>query len=538
MPATHVYANGHEIAAKAVGSAGTSSSASPDPCWSPPAPAAGPVVVPYPNTVFATTITNGTRTVCIAGMEAGIADESYFGSSTGNEPATQAFAKGVATGVITGKGYFTQWSHDVIFEGFGVPRDLDLVGHNHGSMPSNTPVFPYVSRSFLFGHPCSAEEKRIERACAPEKGHSEARSALKKQSKLSRLLRARRGDKSKHGRRDGNGWHWTDDHCEGLEVPLDAPERAREYAKKMEEAFKALPDELKLLDALRDELKDIAVNAGTKASLKWGGKAALKQAAGTSLPAIGNAAMALWSVADAAVAIGDVSEIRAVATEALEKLDVLRNKATDLQRAASEFADFSKLSPDEQLQKAQALATDGQDMLATLNDCTRARKCNLVPYSADGSGNLLRQRGRSKVESASGGGCCNGQTGHHLIPGGSVKDNCPNYDHATAPTVCVEGTSQNMGSHKRAHQALARMHQAKLRKGRVAADGTMSMDDAIDSAADSHQEAFPLSNCSKKCIKAQLESYYAVCRGSRVQAVNAQAKPLGPTPGGGNGPSD
>ncbi|WP_316679411.1 DUF4150 domain-containing protein, partial [Ralstonia chuxiongensis] len=95
-------------------------------------------MIPYPNTAFAKDITNGTATVFIHGKEVAIEDHSYFATSTGNEPATQAFNKGVATGVITGKAYFTQWSSNVFFEGFGVPRHTDLVGHNQGSAPSNT----------------------------------------------------------------------------------------------------------------------------------------------------------------------------------------------------------------------------------------------------------------------------------------------------------------------------------------------------------------------------------------------------------------
>lgn len=523
MPATHVYANNQEIASKAVGGSGVSSNAFPDPCWSPPAPSAGPIVVPYPNTCEATHITNGTATVFILGKEVGIADESYFSTSTGDEGATQAFNKGVATGVIKGKAYFTQWSPDVIFEGWGVPRHLDLVTHNHGSMPSNTPTFPYVSRGIFGGHACKDEEKRIDRACAPEKDHSETRKELKKQSTLSRLLKAQRG-KGNKGRRDASGHHWTDDHCDGLGAMLSTYGQAKEYADKLQQTFKSLPDELNLMNALRDQLTDMAVNAGAKAAAKWGAKAAAKQLAGSSVPAWGNAAMAIWSVVDAAVAVGDVAEIRAVATESLGRLDVLRNKAGELQDLARRFGDPSKLTDEEVLK----LGADGQDMLATLNDCTRARKCNLVPYKADGAGNLIGQRGKSKVESANGGGCCPGQTGHHLIPEASLKDQCPKYDHAMAPTVCVEGFSQNHGSHQRAHQALARAHEKLSDKGKVAADGSMSMDDAVNAGADSHKDAFPLSNCSKACIKEQLDNYYKMCRGARPQMVNEQAKKVVP----------
>jgi hypothetical protein len=519
MPATHVYANGQEIASKAVGTDGVSASAFPDPCWSPPAPAAGPVVIPYPNTCYAESITNGTQTVMIMGETSAIEKQSRFDISIGDEPATAAFAKGVATGKIKGKGYFTVWSSDVIFEGLGVPRHLDLVTHNHGSMPSNTPTFPYVSRGWgIRSHACQDEERRIERACAAERDHSEARSELRRQSTLSRLLRGQRGS-SNRGTRDRSGWHWTDDHCDGLGAMLNTYSAAREYANKLQDVFKALPDELNLMNALREQLTDMAVNAGENALMRWGAKAAAKQLAGSSVPAWGNAAMGLWSVWDAAVAIGDVSEIRAVATESLERLDVLRNKASDLQRLAQRFGDPSSLTDQEVLQ----LATEGQDILATLNDCTRARKCNLVPHT--------NRDGANQVEPANNGGCCPGQTGHHLIPEASLTGQCRGYHHGKAPTVCVEGFTQNHGSHKRAHEAVAARHRELARAGRVAADGTMSMDDAIDAAADAHRSAFPLSNCSRDCIKQQLKEHYEeACPGTRPRRINGQARLVTPAP--------
>ncbi|WP_431103432.1 PAAR-like domain-containing protein [Roseateles noduli] len=522
MPATHVYANGQEIASKAVGSSGVSSSASPDPCWSPPGPAAGPVVIPYPNTCFADSIVNGTKTVMIVGQMVAIENKSRFDTSIGNEPATQAFGKGVATGVIKGKAYFTNWSSDVVFEGFGVPRNLDLVTHNHGSMPSNTPTFPYVSRGMLGGHACKDEDTRIERACEPEKDHSETRKTLKKQSKMAQLL-AKFRKRDGAGRRDSSGSHWTDDHCDGLDLMLNTHEAAQQYAEKMQESFKNLPSELDLMNALKDQLTDMAFNAGANAAAKWGAKAGAKQLAGSAVPAWGNAVMAVWSVVDAAVAIGDVAEIRAVAVESLERLEVLTNKAKDLQGLANKFGDVSKLSGEEVLK----LATEGQDMLATLNDCTRARKCNLVPYKNKG----FPGTSKSNAEPANGGGCCGGQTGHHLIPEGSLQKQCGKYNHNAAPTVCVEGFSQNHGSHKRAHQALAKQHELKSLAGKVAPDGTMSMDDAIDAAAKSHKAAFPLSNCSMECIREQLNSYYkGVCPGARPGMVDDQAKSITPPP--------
>jgi hypothetical protein len=519
---THVYANDQEIACKAVGNDGTSPQAFPDPCWSPPAPTAGPVVIPYPNTCFAESITNGTSTVFIAGKEVGIEDKSYFATSIGNEPATQAFGKGVGTGVITGKAYFTQWSFDVIFEGYGVPRHKDLVSHNHGSMPSNTPLFPYLSRSIIWNHDCKKEEDRIARECAEEDKKSDTAKAIRSQSRLRRLLRPQ-PKPAKAG-----AWHWTDDHCDGLDVKLGLPEQALDYAKKMEEVFKRLPEELNIMESLKSELMTMATDAGAHALMKWGLKAGVKQLAGSSVPAIGNALMGLWSVVDGVIAIGDVNEIRQVATESLEQLNVLREKVGELQTMASEFENFSNLSPQEQLTKAQQLGTAGQDALATLNECVRARKCNLVPHT---------QKDRSRnVEPSDQGGCCKGQTGHHLVSGAAMKEACPAYNrsaHAIAPTVCVEGTTQQFGSHKRVHEKYAEATTAAV-KG---ADGRMSMADTLDAAAESHMKAFPLSRCSKACILAQLKGHYDThCANSRVLPGNRNGNPIqpaGPSTGGG-----
>lgn len=521
MPATHVYANGNEIASKAVGNSGISSSAFPDSCWSPPAPAAGPVVLPYPNTCFADSITNGTSTVKIKGQTVAKSDQSRFDVSFGNEPATQAFAKGVATGVIKGKAYFTKWSADVIFEGHGVPRNFDLVTHNHGSMPANTPTFPYLSRGW-FGNDCGTEMNRVKRNCEPEHKNSDARKAIKSKSKIRQLL-----NKDKPAKAAGSKYHWTDDHCDGLDTMLSSLEQGKAYAEKMQEVVKNLPGELQILGALEQELGEMATKAGAKALAKWSAKAGIKQLGGSSVPAVGNALMAIWSGVDAVIAIGDVNEIRTVAAQSLEKLSLLRSKIGDLQSLGKEFQDFSKLSPDEQAKKGLEIAGKAQDTIATLNDCTRARKCMLTPYSTS-----AKQPGRDNSVK---GGCCDGQTGHHLVTGAMLEGACPGYKregpgnqmHKDAPTVCVEGYSHTVGSHKRIHEKMDKEVDL-LAKGGKLQNGTMSMAQAIDAAATSHKESFPASNCSKECIKNQLESYYnKACPGTRPKALGTtNGKPV------------
>jgi NAD(P)H-flavin reductase len=126
---THVYANDNEICSKA---ADGRSVAGPDPCWSPPPPNPGPVLIPYVNTAFAKDLEDGSSTVFICGQPLALRDVSYLANSTGNEPATAAFQKGDSSHVIKGKAYFTTWSPDVKVEGLGVCRHDDSMTHNHG----------------------------------------------------------------------------------------------------------------------------------------------------------------------------------------------------------------------------------------------------------------------------------------------------------------------------------------------------------------------------------------------------------------------
>lgn len=505
---TRVYINDREACSKA--SDGASTAAFPDPCWTPPVP---PVVMPYPNTAKAATLANGTTTVFVKGTMVAVEDHSYFASSTGDEGATQSQPKGVATGVIKGKAYFQSWSPNVKFEGKGVARHLDLMTHNHGSFPSNTPAFPYISRGIFGMSDCSKEKKKMDKACDKSKDDSETKKKLQAKSKLLKALK--KLEKKKKG---GADWHWTDDHCAGLEIKLVTQEEAEAYLKEMEESFKALKDELNMLSNLKDELKDMALNAAGEAAAKWAAKAAAKQLAGTVIPGWGNAAMGVISGIDAVMSIGDVMEIKAAAEAGLEQIDVIQSKMDDLKKLADKFTDFGNKTPEEQLKLAQELATDGQDLLAALNACTRAKKCNLVPYSIKNA--ITGARG-SKVEPSTNGGCCEGQTGHHLIYDSMMKNaHCPGYHEGLAPTVCVEGTSQNMGSHGRIHDAMDKEVGILIQKGKTS-NGSMSMDQAIGSAVKAHKKAFPYAGCSNKCIRAQLEAYYKkLCPNARPSTTD------------------
>lgn len=139
-----VYANGMEVASKA--QAGKAVAALPDICLSPPAAPAGPIPVPYANTSHARDMKAGSKSVKIGGKPVMLADQSHYASSPlGNEAATKSFGGSIVTHTITGKTYFGAWSTDVIFEGKGVCRHLDLTTSNHASYPGSTPPWLNVA---------------------------------------------------------------------------------------------------------------------------------------------------------------------------------------------------------------------------------------------------------------------------------------------------------------------------------------------------------------------------------------------------------
>ena len=153
---TNVFINGREACSKATD--GKSAGAFPDPCWSPPPPPVGPIVVPYSNTAYARDLQNGTATVFICKTMVAQKDRSFFSTSQGNEPATPGFQKGISSGVIKGKSYFKSWSQNVKFEGLEVPRHEDIMTHNHGST-ANTPPSYYMD-SAKVAKECAKQMKK------------------------------------------------------------------------------------------------------------------------------------------------------------------------------------------------------------------------------------------------------------------------------------------------------------------------------------------------------------------------------------------
>lgn len=158
MP-THVYANNQEIVSK--GSDGKSAGAFPDVCFTPPSPPVGPLPLPYPNTCEAKDLADGSSKVVIVDKMICMEDSSYFSKSMGDEAATQTQNKGLISSKIQGKNYFINWSMNIKVEGKGVARHMDLMTHNHGSLPGNSAPFPFMSCMTSPGNQTAAHAKKL-----------------------------------------------------------------------------------------------------------------------------------------------------------------------------------------------------------------------------------------------------------------------------------------------------------------------------------------------------------------------------------------
>lgn len=543
MP-TYVYANDNEIAARAT--TGRAGPAFPDVCHTPPPAAAAPkppgVPTPYPNSCYPPDIRNGSRTVFIKGKEAALEKKAYFRTSYGDEPATPALLEGIISRKIKGRGFFTRWSPNVKIEGLCVDRHLDMVTYNH-SNPANALLFPYLSRGWR-GHPCQKEEERIKKACDEPDPNDKDANRMPRRGK--RRLPGRGGNANANAGASAAKKHWTQEHCKGLlnvknnVSDADSAQQLKDHLdNELAEVQAYLSDLNNFADLIKQEVEAWAIEKGKKLAVK----ALAKQAVGSFVPAAGNAVMGLWSAYDAASFATELAgrreEIMGLITEITNVDDVVR-KASQMTDRAKALADGKPLTIDGKPDSASKLLGDVQELLALTSACLRARKCSLVPHT---NKKHFDEVGKGNVETAEKGGCCPGQTGHHLIPGSSVEPRadgkgCQNYDHGSAPTVCVESANQHAGSHKRAHTSLARiMNEAKAEgktKGWVftepliKADNSIAMEDMIEFAVESHQDAFPLSRCSEKCIRAQLQDFYNKhCRNAKARMVGADGKPIG-----------
>ncbi len=140
-------------------------------------------------------------------------------------------------------------------------------------------------------------------------------------------------------------------------------------------------------------------------------------------------------------------------------------------------------------------------------ECLKARRCMLQPYSKTAKGK---------------GGCCDGQTGHHLVEAsafytqgrnsseGRALYNCGNYDEKAAPSICLEGTGHGVGTHGLMHTMQSATAMQKPTEA-LAAPPLMfnhkatTVKQAQKDAAKAVSETL---GCDEGCIEAQLSDYH------------------------------
>jgi hypothetical protein len=164
-------------------------------------------------------------------------------------------------------------------------------------------------------------------------------------------------------------------------------------------------------------------------------------------------------------------------------------------------------------------AVDDHGARMKKNECQQALRCFMPPYNDPPDPHPYRVKSK----------CCNGQTGHHVIPKTNVEGGCPGYSHNAAPVVCAEGQNQSHGTHKKLHdqtdKALMRLATAKPPK---VVGGKVAYNDFRDEVVAVVQRVFG-AGCTKDCLAAQLDNYYKKACGNncKLDANNKQGKPIG-----------
>lgn len=375
--------------------------------------------------------------------------------------------------------------------------------------PANTPAHIYLDTTAVRGK-CEKELKKIKDACAQPKGSSMAEKLMGAEaaSKIASIKK----ELAKQG-----AAQWVLDHCDGLAVKPVSPNLAGENAKAVQDLAdsikgldpKAVKSQVKAeiekhlgeaVESVKDALKDATETAAEKAAAK---KAATLAAGWLGGP---------WGEAIAVIVcvIDTVYSGYVFAEEVAE----FTSHMDGLQKIIQEVPDKLEEMIQEAASNPQKAVADAMSLLARLNACTRARRCQLVSMKETHNGVSTSCKDIDDKEEIlptgplTGKGCCPGQTGHHVLPGAMFKkcaaytggaNNCA---HQNAPTVCVEGTNNAHGSHGQMHGQLKKQLENEYKSGKI------DLDDAIDEGVKSVRHVFPESGCSAACLKAQLKEFY------------------------------
>jgi hypothetical protein len=371
---------------------------------------------------------------------------------------------------------------------------------------ANTPVKYYLDSEKVQAACRKAGGKgdfdTIDDKCKPETEAAKKDKLNKKKDGIAGLLGKIKGNK---GNESNKGAKWINDHCEFLMIkPVSGKEMFDELMNLPETMAKDMGKSA--LEAAIQEAKDKVTHEIEKKVAEIMLKKGATKIAGRALSLLTgpfaiviNVAMTAYDVYDAKNTYDEVAK------EFSEKFEKIKQTTDKLAQINEQIDDVKKLLSGDQYKTAdgrispEKVVSDAMYAAAEINDCTSARRCLLVPY----------EKTNQVPGMNDGKGCCPGQSGHHILPSAMFKG-CPSYNEDNAPTICVEGTKNWAGSHKRIHDKLRQ----RLQKLPVPAGGQLTMDQAVEAGTKSVEDAFPAlpppskRGCDPDCIKAQLKEFY------------------------------
>lgn len=350
---------------------------------------------------------------------------------------------------------------------------------------------------------CAKERNAIERNCKPESEDVKKKRLDSQKGGISGLLSKITPPKGVAEKNPGAAW--IGDHCDFLMVKSNNP-------KEMFDQLQGIPEKMaenlgkKALEEGIEKAKDKVAKAIEKKvaeiMLKKGAQKVAARAASLltgPFAIVINIGMTAYDIYDAKATYDDVvkqfeSDFKTI-KQSIDQLADVNKQIDDVKKILNGETyrnQDGSLSPEK-------VVADAMSAAAELNPCIRARRCKLVPYSE-----TTKAAGKN-----TGNGCCPGQTGHHILPS-AMFEGCPSYDKNAAPTLCVEGTSNWGGSHKRVHdKMLLALGGLKGKNGNPIPEGAqITKDQAIKAGGQAVQNAFPSPGCDPKCIEAQLREFY------------------------------
>jgi DNA-binding protein H-NS len=360
-----------------------------------------------------------------------------------------------------------------------------------GATVGNTPSFFYTATK-VAKQDCAKDKAAIDKNCKPEKEDDKLKRQKSRNGLLSKIKLPTHGGKST--KPDAQ---WINDHCEFLMIKPSSPE---DMFKELSDIPAKMADDLgtKALETVKTKAQEKLTTAVEKKLAKMG----LKQVAARLGSFLGgpwtgvavNIAMTADGANDLKNAVEEFPDLKNEFEQAKQQLEAAEKKITEFTKEFDKYKDPTKASGFNE----QAMVSDMMHGAAEMNPCIRARRCSLVPYNQ--TENPAAKNGK---------GCCPGQSGHHVLPSSMFKD-CPDYKEAQAPTICVEGTTNSHGSHGLIHGKLGEKLGDLMYVGgkKIPPGAPIMKKDAIDAGAKSVDDAFPLSKCDARCIKAQLSAFY------------------------------